>query len=83
MSDNIVQPEQARQTMGQLGTSLEQVNEAVVEEVIQLLRAGQPVTAITTYRQRANVGLGEAKAAIERLIEQRCTGTAVLTGDES
>jgi ribosomal protein L7/L12 len=69
MSDD-VQPEPDQPVAEATGASLEMADPVIIEEVAALLRAGQPVTAITTYRERANVGLREAKMAVERLIER-------------
>ena len=52
------------------GRSLDTANPALLAEVQVLLQNGRPITAIKHYKETMGVSLHEAKAAIERLIDQ-------------
>jgi hypothetical protein len=52
------------------GNSLDTADPALIAEVQVLLQDGRPITAIKYYKEIMSVSLHEAKAAIERLIDQ-------------
>lgn len=52
------------------GKSLDGADPALIAEVQGLLHNGQPIAAIRRYQREMGVGLREAKAAIERLIDR-------------
>jgi biofilm protein TabA len=52
------------------GRSLDAADSDLIAEIQALLQKGHPIAAIQRYRQGMGVGLREAKAAIERLIDR-------------